>query len=91
MVGLDAVLMHYRKHASNSYKNVRYMYESMMKTIADYREHPLYPQVRLNLLRGYFLTAAKHDKKLAKEILADIPFSAFNKKVWRGLLHLIKP
>lgn len=91
MVGLGEVLMHYRKHASNSYKNVRYMYESMMKTIADYREHPLYPQVHLELLRGYFLTAAKHDKKLAKEILADIPFAAFNKKVWRGLLHLLKP
>jgi alpha-1,3-rhamnosyltransferase len=91
MVGLGEVLMQYRKHASNSYKNVRYMYESMMKTIADYREHPLYPQVHLDLLRGYFLTAAKHDKKLAREILAHIPFGAFNKKVWRGLLYLLKP
>jgi alpha-1,3-rhamnosyltransferase len=91
MVGLGVVLMHYRKHANNSYKNVRYMYESMMKTIADYREHSLYPQVHLSLLRGYFLTAAKHDKKLAKEILADIPLRAFNKKVWRGLFYLLKP
>jgi alpha-1,3-rhamnosyltransferase len=91
MVGLNDVLMYYRKHASNSYKNVRYMYESMMKTIADYREHALYPQVHLDMLRGYFLTAAKHDKTLAKEILAEIPFAAFNKKVWRGLLYLLKP
>ena len=91
MVGLGDVLMHYRKHATNSYKNVRYMYESMMKTIANYHDHPLYPQVHLKLLRGYFLTAAKHDKKLAKEILKDIPFAAFNKKVWRGLLYLLKP
>lgn len=92
MVGLNDVLMHYRKHASNSYKNVRYMYESMMKTVADYHEHPLYPQVHLDLLRGYFLTAAKqHDKKLAKEILVNIPFTSFNKKVWRGLLYLLKP
>ena len=52
---------------------------------------PLYPQVHLDMLRGYFLTAAKHDKKLAREILADIPFASFNKKVWRGLLHLLKP
>jgi alpha-1,3-rhamnosyltransferase len=91
MVGLNDVLMYYRKHASNSYKNVRYMYESMMKTIADYREHPLYEQVALDLQRGYFLTAAKHDKTLAREILRQIPFSAYNKKVWRGLLHFLKP
>lgn len=91
MVGLGVVLMHYRKHTSNSYKNVRYMYESMMKTIADYRDHPLYPQVHLTLLRSYFLKAAKLDKTLAKEILADIPLRTFNKKVWRGLFYLLKP
>lgn len=92
MVGLGEILMHYRKHATNSYKNVRYMYESMKKTIADYREHPLYPQVLLDLQRSSFLTAAKQgDKGLAREILREIPLRQFNKKVWRGLLHLLKP
>lgn len=92
MVGLGEILMHYRKHASNSYKNVRYMYESMKKTIADYRAHPLYPQVLLDLQRSSFLTAAKQgDKGLAREILREIPLRHFNKKVWRGLLHLLKP
>ncbi len=92
MVGLGEILMHYRKHASNSYKNVRYMYESMKKTIADYREHPLYPQVLLDLQRSSFLTAAKQgDKGLAREILREIPLRHFNKKVWRGLLHMLKP
>lgn len=92
MVGLGEILMHYRKHATNSYKNVRYMYESMKKTIADYHAHPLYPQVLLDLQRGSFLTAAKQgDKQLAREILREIPLRQFNKKVWRGLLHLLKP
>lgn len=92
MVGLGEVLIHYRKHATNSYKNVRYMYESMKKTIADYHAHPLYPQVLLDLRRGCFLTAAKQgDKVLAREILHEIPLRYFNKKVWRGLLHLLKP
>ncbi len=92
MVGLGEILMHYRKHATNSYKNVRYMYASMKQTIADYREHPLYPQVLLDLQRGSFLTAAKQgDKTLAREILHEIPLRHFNKKVWRGLLHLLKP
>ena len=89
MVGLGEILMHYRKHASNSYKNVRYMYESMKKTIADYQAHPLYTEVLLKLQRSCFLTAAKQgDKTLAREILREIPLRAFNKKVWRGLLHL---
>jgi alpha-1,3-rhamnosyltransferase len=92
MVGLGEVLMHYRKHATNSYKNVRYMYESMKKTIADYQQHPLYATVLLNLQRGSFLTAAKQgDKALARDILREIPLRHFNKKVWRGLLHLLKP
>lgn len=92
MVGLGEILMQYRKHASNSYKNVRYMYESMKKTIADYQAHPLYTEVLLKLQRSCFLTAAKQgDKTLAREILREIPLRAFNKKVWRGLLHLLKP
>lgn len=91
MVGLNDVLLYYRKHDSNTYKNVRHMYKSMMKTVSPYRDHALYPQVKMNLLRSYFLKAAKHDRKLAREILKKIPFSAYNKKVWRGLPHLLRP
>lgn len=91
MVGLGEILMQYRKHASNSYKNVRYMYESMKKTIADYQAHPLYPGVLLTLQRSSFLTAAKQgDKTLAREILQEIPWRHYNKKVGRGLLYLLK-
>ena len=92
MVGLGEILMHYRKHATNSYKNVRYMYESMQKTIADYQSHPLYADVLLKLQRSSFLSAAKQgDKTLAREILREIPLRHCNKKVWRGVLHLLKP
>lgn len=91
MVGLNDVLLYYRKHATNTYKNVRYMYESMMKTIDPYREHVLYPQVYLDLQRRCFLTAAKHDRKLAREILRRIPLKKYNKKVWRGLPRLLRP
>jgi len=88
MVGLNDVLMFYRKHPHNTYRNVRYMYQSMMKTIADYQEHPLYPQVKLKLLRRYFLNAAKFDKKLALEILPEIPLKHYNMKVIRGLFKM---
>ena len=91
MFGMNDVLMYYRKHSSNTYKNVRYMFSSIMKTVASYEGHPLYGQVRLNLLRKYFLTAAKHDHSLAYEILPQIPLRAYNKKVLRGFLHLLRP
>jgi alpha-1,3-rhamnosyltransferase len=68
------------------------MYESMKKTIADYQAHPLYAEVLLKLQCSSFLTAAKQgDKALAREILREIPLQKFNKKVLRGLLHLLKP
>ncbi len=89
MVGLNDVLMYYRKHPNNSYRNTRYMYESMMKTINDYQEHSLYPKVRLKLLRRYFLNAAKYDKALAREILPKIPIKNYNMKVIRGLFKML--
>ncbi len=89
MFGANDVLMYYRKHGSNSYQNTRYMFSSMIKTIDVYREHPLYPQVRSDLMRSYFLTASKHDRKLAREILAKISLSAYNWKVLRGIWHLL--
>ena len=89
MVGLNDVLIYYRKHTRNASRNVRYMYESMMKTIAPYQGHAMYSQVYLDMLRRYFLTAAKHDKKLAREILRLIPLGQYNVKTLRGLLYLV--
>jgi alpha-1,3-rhamnosyltransferase len=35
-----------------------------------------------------FLKTANRDRKLARELLAQIPFRAWNKKTWRGLGRL---
>jgi alpha-1,3-rhamnosyltransferase len=35
-----------------------------------------------------FLKASNRDRKLARELLAQIPFKAWNKKTWRGLGRL---
>jgi len=41
--------------------------------------------VRYKFLNSMFLKTANRDRKLARELLAQIPFKAWNKKTWRGL------
>ncbi|WP_313952391.1 glycosyltransferase [Accumulibacter sp.] len=85
---LGEVLARYRKHGSNSYKNHRFMIESILKTYALFREHPQYDWVRYRFLNSMFLKCANRDRGLARELLAQIPFKRWSKKTWRGLMRL---
>lgn len=88
---LEAVALHYRKHSSNSYRNLRMMYESLLQTYAPYRGHPAYPRVVNRFLVSTFLTAAKRGQtELATEILHQISPRFYNAKVLRGLAYLVK-
>ena len=91
IAGLNDVLIYYRKHESNSYKNVGYMVESMLKTFALYADHAQYAQVVNNYLTSMFLRAAKYDRTLALRILKKIKYRYYNAKVLRGLFYCIKP
>ncbi|MDR9752123.1 glycosyltransferase [Pseudomonas sp. SZMC_28357] len=83
--GLNVVMARYRKHATNSYKNHRFMIDSILRIYAKFSDHPLYDEVRYKFLNSMFLKTANRDRKLAREVLAQIPFRAWNKKTWRGL------
>ncbi|MDR3300470.1 MAG: glycosyltransferase [Candidatus Accumulibacter sp.] len=85
---LGEVLARYRKHAHNSYKDHRFMIDSIMRTYALFSDHPQYEFVRLRFLSSMFLKCANRDRKLARELLAQIPIRYWNKKVWRGLGRL---
>ena len=89
--GLNDILIYYRKHPSNSYKDVSYMYSSIMKTYYPYRFEPGYNEVTAKLSRSYFLKASKVDNRLALAILKDLPISRYNLKVLRGLTYLLRP
>lgn len=91
IAGLNDVLIYYRKHATNTYRNLRHMCDSMLKTYAAYDQHPAYEQVRMRYLSSLFLTAAKRDRAFARELLRQIPLRRYNRKILRGLLHLLKP
>ncbi|MGE8352947.1 MAG: glycosyltransferase [Pseudomonas protegens] len=86
--GLNVVMARYRKHATNSYKNNRFMIDNILRTYALFSEHPLYEEVRYKFLSSMFLKVSNRDRKLARELLAQIPLKAWNKKTWRGLARL---
>ncbi|MFJ7143477.1 glycosyl transferase [Pseudomonas protegens] len=86
--GLNVVMARYRKHATNSYKNHRFMIDNILRTYALFSEHPLYEEVRYKFLSSMFLKVSNRDRKLARELLAQIPLKAWNKKTWRGLARL---
>ncbi|WP_425929180.1 glycosyltransferase [Pseudomonas sp. NyZ201] len=86
--GLPVVMAQYRKHATNSYKNHRFMIESILRIYAHFSDHPAYEEVKFKALNSMFLKVANRDRKLARELLAQIPLRAFTRKTWRGLGRL---
>ena len=86
--GLNVVMARYRKHATNSYKNHRFMIDNILRTYALFSDHPLYNEVRYKFLSSMFLKTSNRNRALARELLAQIPFRAWNKKTWRGLGRL---
>ncbi|MFW3898519.1 glycosyltransferase [Pseudomonas bharatica] len=86
--GLPVVMAQYRKHATNSYKNHRFMIESILRIYAHFSDHPAYEEVKFKALNSMFLKVANRDRKLARELLAQIPLRAFTRKTWRGLARL---
>lgn len=91
IAGLDSVLLYYRKHPSNTYKNYEYMVSNLLKTYASYRDHPQYETVVNRMLIGNFVAAAKRDKHVAISILRQISPRHYSLKVLRGMLHLARP
>jgi alpha-1,3-rhamnosyltransferase len=86
---LEDVLLHYRKHPDNNYRNLRMMHESLMQTYALYKDHPEYERVVNQSRISTFLTAAKRAQaSLAVEVLREIGPRHYNAKVLRGLVHL---
>lgn len=86
---LGEVLAQYRKHASNSSKNTRFMVDSILRTYALFKDHPRYEFVRTRFLSSMFLKCANRDRAYARQLLRQIPFRSWNKKTWRGLGRLL--
>lgn len=88
---LDMVMARYRKHPTNSYKNIRFMTESILRIYQDYADHPAYDRVRLKFINSMFSKASRKDKKLALELLSQLPLSAWNARTLKSLVRLAMP
>jgi len=85
---MGEVLARHRKHKSNSSKNHRFMIDSILRIYALYSDHPQYEFVRARFLSSMFLKCSNRDRKLARDLLVQIPFKYWSRKTWRGLMRL---
>lgn len=88
---LGEVLAKYRVHDTNTYKNRRFMIDNVLKTYAQFSDHPAYPQVCARFVNSMLLKCARNDKVLARELLGQLPLRYWNGKtlraLWRWLLR----
>lgn len=88
---LPDVLALYRVHGTNTYKNRRFMVDNVLRTYVRFREHPAYETVCREFRNSMLLKCARQDKKLALELLKELPLSAWNAKTLRALWRFILP
>jgi len=84
---LGAILARYRKHATNTYRNIRFMSESILRIYEDYSDHPDYEQVRYRFINSMLVKASRRDKTLTGELLALLPLRAWNRRTLASLLR----
>ena len=84
---LGVRMARYRKHETNTYKNIRFMTESILRIYQDYADHPAYEDVRFRFLNSMLVKASRRDKKLSRELIAQIPLRAWNRRTLASLLR----
>ena len=84
---LGTDLARYRIHTTNSHKNIRFMTEAILRIYEDYRDHPDYETVRFKFINSMLVKASRRDRKLAKELLAQLPLRAWNRKTFASLMR----
>ncbi len=86
---LPDVLAYYRVHATNTYKNYRFMVDNVLKTYGQFAEHPAYAEVCARFRNSMLLKCARADRALARELLRDLPLHAWNGKTLRALWRML--
>jgi len=86
---LGEPLSQYRKHPSNTYKNLRFMYQNVLDTYAAFKDQAGYDQVCMTYRKSMLLKCANRDKPLARQILREIPCRYWDFKTLRGVFRLM--
>jgi len=88
---LKDVVAHYREHGSNTYKNYKFMTDSLLQTYSYFSSEPGYDYIKNKTLITMFLKTSKKDRGYALSLLKRIPLKNYNMKVLRGIGHLALP
>lgn len=86
---LPDVLVKYRIHEHNTYKNYRFMLGAVLDTYAQFADHPAYEQVCQMFRRATLLKCASKDKQLGRELLRQLPVAYWNCKVIKAAIRLL--
>ena len=86
---LPDVMSLYRVHATNTYKNYRFMIENVLKTYSHFSDHPAHDRVCQTFRRSMLVKSARKDKQLARELLGQLPIRYWNHKVIQAAIRLI--
>lgn len=86
---LGEVLALYRVHGTNTYKNYRFMVDNVLRTYAQFNDHPAYEEVCARFRNSMLLKCARTDRKLAFELLRQIPAKNWDSKTLRGLWRML--
>jgi alpha-1,3-rhamnosyltransferase len=89
MGAVSDVILQYRKHNSNTSKNIRLMTESVLDAYSPYSDHAAYTMVSQNFIASMMLKAAKSDPSLAFELLLRLQPKYYNSKVPRAVFRLL--
>jgi alpha-1,3-rhamnosyltransferase len=89
MGAVSDVVLQYRKHNSNTSKNIRLMTESVLDAYSPYSDHSAYTMVTQKFIASMMLKAAKSDPSLALELLLKLQPKHYSSKVPRTIFRLL--
>ena len=85
---VEDFVLQYRKHDSNTYKNLDLMVEAITDAYSPYQRHPSYEMVMQRFTLSMFLKASKSDPTLAWELFKKIKPTYYNAKLFRAFMRL---
>ena len=65
------------------------MVDNVLKTYAEFEDHPDYPKVCARFINSMLLKCARRDKMLARELLGQLPLRYWNSKTLRAIGRFI--
>jgi alpha-1,3-rhamnosyltransferase len=89
MGAVSDVVLQYRKHQSNTSKNVRLMTESVLDAYKPYSDKEAYTVVTQKFISSMMLKAAKSDPSLTLELLLKLQPKYYSSKVPRTIFRLL--